>query len=448
MISSFRPAASTAILYRPMRPSLSLPSLSFALLAPLLASVAAPTHAAEFSASGFGTLGYARSDRAYAYQRFIDDHGTLQRDSVAGLQVDARFDHGFGATVQVKAAARADRDTGYEASIAWAFVSYRPSNDWLFRLGKQRIPLYLYSENYDVGATYDFARLPVEMYSISPSNDFVGASFGRTWKTASGEWSLDGYMGESKTHYRVWLREAAPGLTAGAQFGDLTIRGGGLLLTHRSEMHNLRIGLLRVRAAAERAFPATYPFVGLAPGLGYYQVDAALPGPGVPLNDHVDNTTLTLGAELSLPRDFRVVGEFARSIVPHDDLGPQGNRGYLAVLRKAGAWTPYASYAFLRSPKRQRDLHGRVNDNLLPDVIPGAALINPTQRAGADQLLVYHQHTFALGTSYTISPTSKLKAEIARTRIGDVSALVDARPATTVRNANINVLTLSYSVVF
>ena len=271
----------------------------FRSIAPLaLCGAMAPVLAAEFSTSGFGTLGYARSDRAYTYQRFIDDRGTLQRDSVAGLQVDARFDHGLGATVQVKAAARTDRDTGYEASIAWAFVSYRPSNDWLFRVGKQRIPLYLYSENYDVGASYDFARLPTEMYSITPSNDFVGASFGRVWKGSGGEWALDGYAGRSDTHYRFWLRDGVPGVIgAGPVIGDLSVKGIGLLLTHRTEQRSLRVGVHRAHAAAKQPFPATYPFVAVAPGVGYFQTSPALPGPGIAFNDQVVNTVLTFGAE-------------------------------------------------------------------------------------------------------------------------------------------------------
>ena len=53
-------------------------------------------------------------------------------------------------------------DNRYEGSVSWAFLSYRPTNDWLIRAGKQRTPLYLYSETVDVGVTYDFARLPTE----------------------------------------------------------------------------------------------------------------------------------------------------------------------------------------------------------------------------------------------------------------------------------------------
>ena len=424
----------------------SLAALS--LVGALTSAAAADT---DFSVSGFGTLGYARSDQPYGYQRFIDDRGTLQRDSVAGLQVDARFGGGFGATAQVKAAARTDRDTGYEASIAWAFLSYRPSNDWLFRLGKQRIPLYLNSQNYDVGATFDFARLPTEMYSITPSNDAIGLSFTRTWRIDESEVAVDGYWGESTNDYRVWLRDAIPGVQAsGPVFAELKLRGGGLILTYKAPQLALRFGVHRALAWRRDRQPLAlhFPFVSLGPGVGYYQVDPSLPGPGVALADGVTNTTITLGAEFALPADIRIVTEFASSKVPDSDIAPQGARGYVGVLKTIDKWTPYVTYAFLRSPSSQRALYNAVNGNTVPAAVPGAAVVNASQRAGADQVQTSEQHSWAIGSSYSFSATSKLKFEYQVTRIGDSSRLVDAPPASDVRNTRIGVFSISYSVVF
>ena len=93
---------------------------------------------------------------------------------------------------------------------SWAFLSYRPTNDWLIRAGKQRIPLYLYSETVDVGVTYDFARLPTEMYSIISSDDFTGLSFSKNWGMENGDLSLDGYWGKATTDFRVWIRDNIP----------------------------------------------------------------------------------------------------------------------------------------------------------------------------------------------------------------------------------------------
>ena len=414
--------------------------------------VPVPIEGSELSLSSFGTIGYARSDRSFTYQRFIDNDGTIRRDSVVGVQADFKLNNEIGATVQLKGAPRTDQDKRYEASVSWAFLSYRPTNDLLLRVGKQRSPFYLYSESFDVGTTFDFARLPTEMYSISPSNDFTGIAAGKTWRTGDSEISLDAYGGQADTDFRVWSRDQVPGLqTAGAQFVPLRYKNAlGLVLSYRSDDTTLR--LVAVRSDAEirdgRRVGSSYPFVSIAPGIGYYQVADSLPGPGVDGSRSVRNAVLVAGAEVKLPADFRVISEFARTIVKRNPLSPQGNRGYVSLLQKWDQWKPYVTYAFLKSPKSQRDFYAAVNGNRVPAFIPGADLLNASQRIGADNILVYDQTAVAIGASYAFSPTSKLKAEILRTRVGDVSMLVDAPPGGDVRNRVINVLSINYSVVF
>jgi hypothetical protein len=407
--------------------------------------------AVDFSVSAFGTLGYARSDQPYTYQRFIDRSGTFRRDSLAGLQVDARLAEKFGATVQVKVAPDTANDNRYEGSVSWAFLSYRPTNDWLIRAGKQRIPFYLYSETVDVGVTYDFARLPTEMYSIISSNDVTGLSFSKNWGLESGGLSLDGYWGKSTTNLRFWIRDNIPPVqSSGAIFYEEDFKGGGLVLSYKRNEDTYRIGVHRAvfKQTNGAPLPTTYPFVALAPGIGYYQVDASLPGPGIPTIPSATGTAMTLGAEVGLGSGFRVVSELALSFSSNSDISPASTRGYASLLKRVDKWTPYVIYAFLRSPPSPRNLYNNVNYNTVPDFIPGAALINASQRAGADYLLAWDQNSWAVGTSYSISPKSKIKAEYLRTHIGQMSSLVDAPPGTNIRDQNINVFSLSYSFVF
>ena len=126
-------------------------------------------------------------------------------------------------------------DNQYRATVAWAFLSWRPTNDWLFRVGKQRIPLYLYSETVDVGVTYDFARLPTEMYSIIPSNELTGLSFTRIWAMDDGELSLDGYWGKGKTEIpHLDTRRHSAGAEFGCDVpGGEDIEGLGLVLSYK-----------------------------------------------------------------------------------------------------------------------------------------------------------------------------------------------------------------------
>jgi hypothetical protein len=421
------------------------------LLAVLMNLAALPVAAADFSVSAFGTLGYARSDQPYTYQRFIDKSGTFMRDSVAGLQVDARLADKFGATVQVKVAPDAVNDNRYEGTVSWAFLSYRPTNDWLIRAGKQRIPLYLYSETVDVGVTYDFARLPTEMYSIISSNDFTGLSFSKNWGMENGDLSLHGYWGKSTADFRFWVRDNIPPVqSSGAIFLEDDLKGGGLVLSYKRNEDAYRIGVHRAVIKLRDGAPlaTTFPFVALAPGIGYYQVDASLPGPGIPTIASLTATVITLGAEIGLGSGFRIVSEFARNFVPNTDLSNASTRGYASLLKRVDKWTPYVIYAFLRSAPRPRNLYNSVNYNTVPDFIPGAALINASQRAGADHVIAYDQNSWAVGTSYSISATSKIKAEYLRAHIGQMSSLVDAPPGSNIRNQDINVFSLSYNFVF
>ena len=411
-----------------------------------------PALAADISLSGFGTLGYVRSDKSYKYQRFIDQRGTLKRDSVAGLQADFILTDSLGATAQLLAAPASDNDRSYEATVAWAFLSWRPTNDWLIRAGKQRIPLYLHSQTYNVGVTYDLARLPTEMYSISPSNDFTGLSASKNWEVESGELVLDAYWGKSDLDVRFWFRDGIPPTrTPGALFRQLGVEGGGIVLSYKRKDDTYRIGLGRVRIDEKNsanAYPVTYPFVSLFPGVGYYQVDASLPGPGIPSINSYGYKTLTLGADVNVGSGFRIMSEMARSKVSRTSFSTQSVRGYASVLKRIDKWTPYVTYAFLRSDNVPLNLRESVNKNTVPNFIPGAAQINASQRTGADSLLVYDQNSWALGTSYALSVTSSIKAEYMRTHVRRVSSLVDAPPGSDVGNQKINVLSVSYSFVF
>lgn len=408
--------------------------------------------AADVAVSAFGTLGYAQSDKGYDYLRVIDDDGSFDHDSLLGGQVDVSFAPRFGATVQAVASQSLDKDNHYSGRVTWAFLSWRPTNNWLLRLGKLRVPLYLHSENLQVGATFPLARLPTEMYAtaLTPTTDFTGASASLTQPLGGGELSVDGYWGKAKAPFRVYLRDDIPGAQRhGAEFVDAKLEAFGLALTWRVNEHAFRLGLHHA-TAREDGTPLidSFPFVPLGPGLGYFQTSPLLPGPGVQTADKVRNTILTLGADVQLPAQFRLMAELARRDVRGSDVAPEGTGYYVALLRPFGAWTPYAVYGKLRSTARLRDLYDRVNGNVLPPVLPGAAPINAAQRAGADGIAAYDQSSVALGTSWAVTRGSLLKAEWQRVRTGSVSQLVDAPPGEDSGGRRIHIWSLSYSFVF
>lgn len=412
----------------------------------LVATLAAPlAHAVDLSASGFGTLGYAVSDQPYHYQRFIDDHGSFKRDTVLGGQVDAKLSPEWSATVQAKVAPSLNNDEDWSLTASWAFVSWRPNNDWLLRLGKQRVPMYLNSENLDVGQTYDFARLPFEMYGLAPTTDLTGLYVSRNWMLDIGETSLDLFSGGANLKSRAYLRDA------GAVFLPVHTKETGAVLTLRRDTSTWRLSLHHTTTRLRNGddFPSHYPYVE-GGGVAYYRVSNNMPGlEPVGTTDYIVNDIITLAGDIELAPNWRLVSELARNIQMRTENGANTAGGYVAVLHKVGDFTPYVSYARLRSMGVSVQVANALNAVQSPALNFFDPRLNASQRQASDAILVFDQDTVALGTSYALTSQSKLKAEWARTRIGNRSATVDS-PAgeDVIRRQRINVLSLSYGFVF
>jgi hypothetical protein len=396
-------------------------------------------HAVEWNLSGFGTIGYAVSDQAYKYQRYIDDGGTFKRDTVLGAQVDVKLNAEWSATVQATLAPSLTNEQDWSLTPSWAFVSWRPANDWLLRVGKQRIPIYLNSENRAVGQTYDVARLPAEVYAMAPANDCNGLYVSHNWLPDVGEVTLDAFVGQAKLDPRIYTRDM------GVSYLPVRTNIAGAALTLRTDKATWRLGLDHVvsRQRNGQDFTSAFPRVTIAPGMGYYQVY----GPGVGTSATIVNDVIMLGTDIEVAPNWRVVSELARNIQSRTDVGANTIGGYVAVLHQVGRFTPYLSYAKLRSLGKPMEVVDQLDASVLPG--PGTEQLNASQRIAADGVPVYDQSSWAVGSSYALTPQSKLKAEWMHTHIGKRSSMVDS-PAggEPVRQQGINVLSLSYNFAF
>ena len=212
--------------------------------------------AADYSLVGFGTVGYAVSDQKAAYLRYIDKQGTFRADSLIGLQGEVQFNPQWGATIQVVGSAPRSKDDGLEATIRWAFLSFRPSNDWLIRAGRIRPPVLMNTQNAEVGMTYDAARLPAEVYSLSPVYDVEGVAVARSWQYGNSESTVDGYWGASKLRYRLPFQRDPAQTTFPDKFFPESINLAGLVATYGSGQMQARIGIhkARIRPQQQRQF--------------------------------------------------------------------------------------------------------------------------------------------------------------------------------------------------
>ena len=408
--------------------------LSLAMVLPL------SSHAVDLDWSAFGTLGYAISDQPYTYQRFIDSHGTLKRDSILGAQVDLKFNQQWGAAIQAKVAPSDHSDTQWTGYLSWAFVSWRPMDDLLVRIGKLRVPLMLNTENQDVSATYDWARLPVEVYSIAPTTDFIGLSLSKSWFVQEMEWTLEGYSGKATNYTRYWgreIRDQEP--TPGSWFEKYDVQSSGLVFTVRGPDNTFLAGIHQAKISQPNGIVGDIPYRSLGSGIGFYDVANG---------DRLDEVNVpyqSLGASVLAPGKVRLTSEYAHIKVPSASKGFTRWGAYLAVSRQFGAWTPYLSYAKTKSTGSTLDSYQAINGNTSPMFPPG---LNSYQKLNADILSPYDQSTTALGASYRYAAHSLFKAELSQTRTGIVSSFVDAAPGGDSSNEEINIFSLSYSFTF
>ena len=86
---------------------------------------------------------------------------TFNPDTLFGLQFSADLMDGLRATAQVVSRG-AD---GYSASFEWAYLSYELNDNWTIQAGKKRLPLYYYSDFFDVGYSYVWIRPPSDNYT-------------------------------------------------------------------------------------------------------------------------------------------------------------------------------------------------------------------------------------------------------------------------------------------
>ena len=396
-----------------------------------------PAQAVDLTWSGFGTFGYARSDQSFNYQRFIDNGGTVKRDTVVGAQVDARFSQEWSATVQAKAAPSDHSDSQWQASVAWAFLSWRPNDDWLIRAGKIRLPLMLNTENSDVGATYDMARLPLEVYSIAPTTDVVGVSISKTWLGDSFDLVAEAYTGETSTYWRYYGRDRTidNANSPGSWFLPIDMKSSGLVLTARSLENTFRVGYHEGEASRPgEKTGAGFEYLN-PPGL--YRL---LPG-GV---DKLRVPILTLGASVMLPADFRLTSEYAKAKIESASRGLSRWGAYVALMKRMGAWTPYVYYAKTKSTDGALGLYQQINANA--GAVP--APLRSSQTLMADLTSPYDQSTVALGTSFWVTSKSVIKAELSQVRTGIASSFVDAPAGSDSGNRHINIFSLSYSFSF
>jgi hypothetical protein len=381
-------------------------SLCIASLLPATAS------ALEGQVSGFGTAGVSGSNNAVSYDRGVNNiNPDWIGESKLGLQADVKLSNKLSMTGQV-VAKQSDTDDGKMAVQGeWLFGAYAFNDSTKVRAGKLRLPLFMMSEQLDVGKAYTLAKLPLEMYGQAPTNAYTGIDALKTFEVGEdGELMIQPYFGVANFTGRGVMSAGFGGTADSA--GNYpttyhTFEAGNLaglnFVFNYNEMLRLRAGYMKSTLSNK---------------------DGATVMAGVDYVHNVDASFSSVGAELKLGKT-NITAEYGQRRVASMMFADTDGR-YVTVSHQLGAFIPYAYYAEITS-----------------DTSKTVAGQGPT---GISNL---HQHTTAAGVVYAIDGKSNVKAEASQVSVAsDNNSNEFFNNATAMQGKDIAVYRLNYNLMF
>lgn len=192
----------------PPRPS----PFSFALLGLALLSIAAPAVSQADDTgivwNGFlnivgGTLkdepvaSFGDEPQVPTYMAY-DSHFSFDKQTSGGLQAQKRLDDKTSVTMQLFA--QGDTE-GYETNLKWLYVTYEPTLNSSFRLGRIGAPLYYYSDYLNVGYAYHWVSPPESVYPFDTSLNGVNYVYQDSWGIF--DWSGELMLGGANDYFPI-----------------------------------------------------------------------------------------------------------------------------------------------------------------------------------------------------------------------------------------------------
>ena len=162
----------------------------------VIALVSGAPVSAELKLNGFGSFAVGTVVKGeefladYPKAGIYDTGLSTDPDTTLGLQLSSYFTDKFSLIAQV--AVHGARD--YDPEVDWLYLNYYITPELSLQAGRKRLPLYYYSDYFDVGYAYYWIRPPSDVYTWQITN-YNGASL--LYETALGQWdtSLNIYYG-------------------------------------------------------------------------------------------------------------------------------------------------------------------------------------------------------------------------------------------------------------
>ncbi|MFQ3250967.1 MAG: hypothetical protein ACI9O6_002807 [Glaciecola sp.] len=121
-----------------------------------------------------------------------DDGYSFSEQSLLALRADFALSESFSIVAQAIGHTSDARDSG----IQWLYLDYAPTQNLSFKLGRQRIPLFNYSDVIDVGFAYSWITPPTQVYTTYIFSEFDGILSRYEFTTKSVSGSVGAYLGQ------------------------------------------------------------------------------------------------------------------------------------------------------------------------------------------------------------------------------------------------------------
>lgn len=157
----------------------------------MLGFISSGLAAGQLDVSGFARLVAGKLEGSDSIYFGYDSDLSVDNDSLFGLQTRYAWNEKWSATVQGLLHTSDTRESGIE----WAYLTYQPTEEWQFKLGRLRTPLLNYSDVRDVGLAFPWVRPPQQVYDTFLFSNYEGLSITRTSAFDNTSIRLEGWFG-------------------------------------------------------------------------------------------------------------------------------------------------------------------------------------------------------------------------------------------------------------
>ena len=327
--------------------------------------------------------------------RGFDENLDFQQNSLFALQARADLKDNLSATLQVVAKGKDD----YNAKFNWAYLTYDINSEWTAKIGRQRIPYFMYSDFLDVGYAYPWIAPPTYVYDLGgfDSNDGISLEY----QTDLGNWTsrLSLMWGRAKTQ-----------LTANGTTSEANVKNQGLIAW------SMNYDWLTLRATYAQTF-LTFDTSSTV-DLIYQQFQSATGvtlSPASRTNFLVDNDKATFkGVGISIdPGQYFLASELTQLDIPNSILQNPATQWYVSGGYRMDKFTFYATYEHVTSDYNKRGVANVVANDIAPLGLPAVqeAALTDAVRQIFDNTNLPKAKSYTVGLRYNFHPSACAKLE-------------------------------------